>query len=310
MAAGEQEQRREHEASHGASVAQMLACVIALAGACDDGAPAIPIDPDDVDGDGVPNERDDCPDIHDPVQHDEDGDGLGDACDVCPTVADPQQRDQGELDALAFEDGVGDACDPRPGRAGDKIGALHTFAVDTTPAWLGAGWTIAGDRATASGAARWQHRRAEQGDGIAARLVVASVAWLDDGASLSVTVDGDGVESGRSCALFADRDADGNDELEARELGGALAVQALAGAVTGPVTLVAQRGIDRTGTGKLLCRVEAGAAPVTATVPTIDAATTGQYAIAAASAEVSATSLVVYTAPVSCPLASLACNLP
>ena len=288
----------------------MIACMVALACSCDDGVMGTPVDPDDIDGDGIPNERDDCPGTHDPAQHDEDGDGFGDPCDVCPTVADLQQRDRGEVDALAFEDGVGDACDPRPSRGGDKIGALHVFTVDSTPSWLGGGWTIGGDRVSASGTARWQHKRAEQGDGIAARLTVESVAWLDDGASLSVTVDGDGVESGRSCALFADRDTDGNDELEAQELGGVLVVQALSGAVAGPVTLIAQRGIERTGTGKLLCRIEYGDRNATAMLPTIDATTTGQYAIAATSAEVVATSLVIYTSPVACPMASLACDLP
>jgi hypothetical protein len=273
---------------------------------------APPIDPDDIDGDGIPNVSDVCPGVQDPAQHDEDGDGLGDACDVCPTVPDPLQRDQGELDGLAFEDGVGDACDPRPSRGGDYIGALHTFAADTAPSWIGAGWAIAGDRASASGEARWLHRRAEQGDAIAARLAVEAVAWLvPAGAALSVTLDGDGVQSGRSCALFADRDADGNDELEARELGGAVAVADLSGAAAGPLTLIAQRGIERMGTGKLLCRVEYGdAKTATASVTLIDNLTSGQYAIAAADAEVAATSLVVYASPVGCPAVSLACDLP
>ncbi|HWU90077.1 MAG TPA: hypothetical protein VN253_22595 [Kofleriaceae bacterium] len=285
--------------------------MVTLACACGDNLlTAPPVDPDDVDGDGIPNERDDCPGVRDPVQHDEDGDGFGDACDVCPTVADPQQLDRGEVDALAFEDGVGDACDPRPSRGGDKLAALHTFAVDETRSWRGAGWTIADDRVTASGAARWQHERAEQGDGIAARLAVASVAWRADGASVAVVVDGDGVESGRSCALFADRDADGNDELEVHELGGAVAVQALAGAVTGPLTIIAQRGLERTGTGELRCRIEYGNRTATATIP-IDATATGQYAFAAADAEVSATSLIVYTSPVACPtLDRFACSHP
>ena len=46
-------------------------------------------DPDDVDGDGVPNTKDDCPDDADASQADSDKDGHGDACDRCPGIANP-----------------------------------------------------------------------------------------------------------------------------------------------------------------------------------------------------------------------------
>lgn len=46
-------------------------------------------DPNDRDGDGVSNERDNCPDVANPDQADRDMDGKGDACDPCPTVANP-----------------------------------------------------------------------------------------------------------------------------------------------------------------------------------------------------------------------------
>ena len=36
---------------------------------------------DDIDGDGVPDARDNCPDLVNPDQADSDGDGIGDACD-------------------------------------------------------------------------------------------------------------------------------------------------------------------------------------------------------------------------------------
>ena len=63
------------------------------------------ISPNDTDGDGVRNLKDNCPTIANPSQTDTDGDGRGDPCDNCPTVANPQQEDN---DA----DGIGDACDP------------------------------------------------------------------------------------------------------------------------------------------------------------------------------------------------------
>jgi hypothetical protein len=86
----------------------------------------------DDDGDGVPNDQDNCPDVFNPGQADSDTDDIGDACDVCPldadndadgdgvcgdvdncpTVANP---DQADLDG----DGEGDACDDD--RDGDGV---------------------------------------------------------------------------------------------------------------------------------------------------------------------------------------------
>jgi hypothetical protein len=316
MSAAEPEQQRgKREASHAASVAQKLLGWLALGCACDGGPAAPPMDPDDVDGDGIPNARDRCPEVADPAQHDEDGDGFGDLCDVCPTVSDPEQLDQGELAAISFNDGVGDACDPRPSTGGDRIGALHTFAADNAAAWIGAGWTIADDRARASGAARWLGTRAASGDAVTARLAVESVAWAAAGGAVSVALDGDGLGSARACALVADRNGDGRDELEVRELGGAVAVRELGGAVAGPLTLIVQRGVDRrTATGVVHCLAvfpDKPDAPIQVSIPTSDDTTTGQYVIAAADAEVVATSLVVYGSPLACPTAAAtACNWP
>lgn len=97
----------------------------------------------DSDGDGLPNDADNCPAIFNPVrpvdgnaQADADGDGVGDLCDPCPVNADtetctppnPDDRDgDGEPNATdncpttpnkeqvdTDADGKGDACDACP----------------------------------------------------------------------------------------------------------------------------------------------------------------------------------------------------
>ena len=61
----------------------------------------------DVDADGIPDYRDNCPNVANPDQLDSDNDGLGDACDNCPDKVNPDQKD-------ADGDGVGDVCDNCP----------------------------------------------------------------------------------------------------------------------------------------------------------------------------------------------------
>lgn len=106
---------------------------------------------DDLDGDGVANDDDDCPTVFNPVrpmdegaQADVDDDGVGDACDPCPldanttecTPVDPDDMDGDGIDNVddncpndanpnqedADDDDKGDACDecpndPNPGTA-------------------------------------------------------------------------------------------------------------------------------------------------------------------------------------------------
>jgi hypothetical protein len=77
-------------------------------------------DPNDVDGDGIPNDVDNCPTKYNPDQSDMDGDGVGDLCDDdsdgdgipntidnCPFAINPGQEDRDG-------DGIGDVCDPNP----------------------------------------------------------------------------------------------------------------------------------------------------------------------------------------------------
>ena len=56
------------------------------------------------DGDGVPDEVDNCPLTYNPGQQDDDVDGLGDVCDNCPKIWNPDQID-------TDGDGLGDLCE-------------------------------------------------------------------------------------------------------------------------------------------------------------------------------------------------------
>lgn len=101
------------------------------------------LDPNgDLDGDGVPNDQDNCPTVYNPGQENKDGDAWGDACDDCPPIAQTAQID-------TDGDGVGDPCDPRPTTPGDRIALFDGFYGSA----FGSGWTGSGSFAVANGAA-------------------------------------------------------------------------------------------------------------------------------------------------------------
>ncbi|RMG48236.1 MAG: hypothetical protein D6718_02225 [Acidobacteria bacterium] len=85
----------------------------------------------DADGDGWPDERDNCPSIANPGQEDADADDLGDVCDNCPSDANPGQED-------ADGDGTGDVCDTCTDTDGDGYGdpgyPATTCTLDNCPA--------------------------------------------------------------------------------------------------------------------------------------------------------------------------------
>jgi hypothetical protein len=69
--------------------------------------------PPPIDGDGIPDECDNCPCTPNPTQHDAEGDGNGDACDTTfsPPVPPPPP---GTPPPDGDEDGDGIANDPPP----------------------------------------------------------------------------------------------------------------------------------------------------------------------------------------------------
>lgn len=72
----------------------------------------------DVDGDGIPDDADNCPTLFNPLQEDADDDGVGDVCDNCPSTPNPCQED-------CNSDGVGNVCEAAPSliieRSGSKV---------------------------------------------------------------------------------------------------------------------------------------------------------------------------------------------
>ena len=293
------EQRGESKATHACSVAQLFAVlqlVAVLAGCAAEVIPPPEVDPNDLDGDGIPNVEDLCPRSAGASQHDEDGDRVGDSCDVCPSVADPAQSDAREVLAMQFEDGIGDACDPRGTFSGDLLGAFFPFTEPTEALrWRGTGWTIANDAAHATGDASWHHASAILGDGIYAEAHLANIVWQTTDARIAVGVDGDDTTLGHTCALVRDRNADGSDELELTVYG-STETKELGAMVTGG-QLTTWRVIDRERAGRVFCRLASGDSS-DELVRASDDGAIGHFAFAATGATTAVDSFVVYTFPV------------
>lgn len=259
--------------------------------ACD-GAAALPdANPDDLDGDGILNAADNCPHRINVDQHDEDGDLVGDACDNCPTITNVDQRDTTEANTRdQFPDGIGDACDLRPGLSGDELARLFVFSDPAqASAWTGSGWTITGDAAQVAGNAQWKARANQLGDG---QIVVAEVASFAGSGSLTLAIDGDGVESGAACTLSP-------SSLVAKDLAGGGATSTTTSLSGDPLTLVAWRSV--TGTvprvGALTCRVTQGGVTRSAEQALADDTILGNQAIVGANITATVSSVIVYTSP-------------
>lgn len=265
--------------------------VLAIVGCGDDGITTPDANPDDLDGDGVPNAQDNCSHRANADQHDEDSDGVGDACDNCPTIANANQADTTEAAMNGqFPDGVGNACDLRPGLGGDEIARLSTFA-STTDAnrFTGSGWTIDADAASSTGDAQWQSRSGELGDGA---ILVAAISALSftTGGELTIAVDGNGIESGAACTLRE------TGELLARDLAGGATVTTSAPSLATPITIVAWRSVVG-ASASVTCRVTLAGATASAEAPLADTTVVGNQALVASGASSTVTSLVLYTSP-------------
>jgi hypothetical protein len=96
----------------------------------------------DGDGDGIPNDTDNCPAASNADQRNFDGDPKGDACDFCPHLA-------SDTDPDTDTDTIGDACDPRPAASGDVRVLWEDFqdadAIDTWTFTAGT-WALSGGR--------------------------------------------------------------------------------------------------------------------------------------------------------------------
>ena len=270
--------------------------VIALV-ACNGDSPAPDANPDDLDGDGVANATDNCPQHGNADQHDEDADRIGDVCDNCAADANANQLDSGEVANQMFADGVGDVCDPRSAVAGDDLVAFFPFANEQQAnAFIGSGFSIANDAAHASGDASWRASRAiASTGGLFVRAVITSLDASAAQSALSIALDGDGVGSGVTCSLE-------RGMLIAREAGGAPASVTLAAPIepAKPVQLIAWRTISGQSPNRiaeLTCRVSHAGDSKEVSVVLTDDLITGSYAIASIAATVDISSLSVLTSP-------------
>ncbi len=94
----------------------------------------------DIDGDGIPNDKDFCD--HMPGgAFDEDQDGIGDECDACPIAPPPATPDPDG-------DGVDSPCDPDPQTPGDRIVLFNGFNAPLPQGWTASiNWQVQGGEA-------------------------------------------------------------------------------------------------------------------------------------------------------------------
>jgi imidazolonepropionase-like amidohydrolase len=110
----------------------------------------------DLDGDGIPDATDLCPNVFDPVrpvdngaQADADGDQRGDACDPCPSDATDSCTlpDPDDLDGDGWANGVDNCPDHANGMQLDDDGDGKGNACDPCPNQANPGWAVCPDNA-------------------------------------------------------------------------------------------------------------------------------------------------------------------
>jgi hypothetical protein len=159
-----------------------------------DGGTSIDGSAADFDGDGVPDDQDNCVMRANPDQADEDGDGLGDVCDPCPPFG-------GDANVDSDGDGVGDGCDPHPNDGGDTLALFLGFS-DGMPAGsqTNGAWTFANGDA-----------RVSTSEGAAATLSLAQPPSGSLSVSTGVTIDAaHGTGNARGAGVMQRFGADGS----------------------------------------------------------------------------------------------------
>ena len=177
----------------------------------------------DFDGDGFPNDGDNCPHTANSDQLDTDGDGLGDACDPCPNdatndtdsdgvcqdvdncpaVADPDQTDNDS-------DGLGNPCDTcpdDPANDADSDGICGN--VDNCPAIANLDQTDADEDGTGDACDACPNDAANDADGDGACAGVDNCPTIANPEQVDADVDGLG-DACDVCPSDAANDADGD----------------------------------------------------------------------------------------------------
>ncbi len=157
---------------------------------------------DDLDVDGIPNAKDNCPLTANATQRDHDGDERGDACDGCPHLpaAAPLDADQ---------DGVEDACDPHPMTGGDRIARFEDF-IDPLPMdWRVNGpWRIDAGQLVIEADSVSRSSLAAPGMAPASATVIVQITPLDtspllsSGVGIAIPLDRADVDEGIGCQLM------------------------------------------------------------------------------------------------------------